>query len=48
MNNLVCISDCHLGYRHRFKAQRLHHYLNAFNDAIGGSYLATLQKMRGT
>jgi DNA repair exonuclease SbcCD nuclease subunit len=35
MNNLVCISDCHLGYRHRFKAQRLHHYLNAFNDAIG-------------
>ncbi|MDD5112110.1 MAG: DNA repair exonuclease [Candidatus Altiarchaeota archaeon] len=34
MNNLVCISDCHLGYRHRLKAQRLQHYLNAFNDAV--------------
>ncbi|MFH1126266.1 MAG: DNA repair exonuclease [Candidatus Altiarchaeota archaeon] len=34
MNNLVCISDCHLGYRHRFKIQRLHHYMHAFNDAV--------------
>jgi len=34
MNNLVCISDCHLGYRHRFKTRRLHHYMNAFEDAV--------------
>jgi DNA repair exonuclease SbcCD nuclease subunit len=34
MNNLVCISDCHLGFRHRFKTKRLQDYMKAFNDAV--------------
>ena len=32
---LACISDCHLGYRHRFKTQRLLDYLSAFDEAVG-------------
>jgi len=31
---IACISDCHLGYRHRFKTQRLVDYLSAFNEAV--------------
>jgi DNA repair exonuclease SbcCD nuclease subunit len=34
MNNLVCIGDCHLGYRHRFKTKRLYDYVHAFEDAV--------------
>jgi DNA repair exonuclease SbcCD nuclease subunit len=34
MTSICCISDCHLGYRHRLKKQRLRDYANAFNDAI--------------
>ena len=32
---LACVSDCHMGYRHRFKTQRLRDYEAAFNDAVG-------------
>jgi DNA repair exonuclease SbcCD nuclease subunit len=31
---LACISDSHIGYRHRFKTQRLRDYVTAFNDAV--------------
>ncbi|MCX6695522.1 MAG: metallophosphoesterase, partial [Candidatus Altiarchaeota archaeon] len=34
MVSIACISDCHLGYRHRFKTQRLFDFLNAFNDGV--------------
>jgi len=34
MTSICCISDCHLGYRHRLKLQRLRDYENAFNEAI--------------
>lgn len=34
MNEICVISDCHLGYRHRLKHQRLIDYENAFKDAI--------------
>jgi DNA repair exonuclease SbcCD nuclease subunit len=34
MNNLCCISDCHLGYRHRQKVQRLKDYEAAFKEAL--------------
>lgn len=35
MTTICCISDCHLGYRHRMKLQRLRDYENAFREAIG-------------
>lgn len=35
MNTTICcISDCHLGYRHRMKLQRLKDYESAFREAI--------------
>jgi len=34
MVSIACISDCHLGYRHRFKTQRLEDYVNSFNEAV--------------
>ncbi len=34
MTTLCCISDCHLGYRHRLKLQRLRDYENVFREAI--------------
>ncbi len=35
MNSIICcISDCHLGYRHRLKKERLRDYENAFEEAI--------------
>jgi DNA repair exonuclease SbcCD nuclease subunit len=33
MANIAFIGDCHLGYRHRFKLQRLRDYSFAFEDA---------------
>ena len=32
--NICCISDCHLGYMHRMKKERLTHYENAFREAV--------------
>ncbi|MFH1403303.1 MAG: DNA repair exonuclease [Candidatus Altiarchaeota archaeon] len=32
--NIACISDCHIGYRHRFKTQRLWDYVSSFHDAL--------------
>ncbi len=32
--NICCISDCHLGYKHRFKETRLKDYENAFLEAV--------------
>lgn len=34
MNEIVFVGDCHLGYRHRFKQQRLLDYASAFRDAL--------------
>jgi DNA repair exonuclease SbcCD nuclease subunit len=34
MANIAFIGDCHLGYRHRFKAQRLRDYARAFEEAV--------------
>jgi len=34
MNPFICISDCHLGYRHRFKVDRLRDYLRSFEEAL--------------
>ncbi|MBD3262412.1 MAG: hypothetical protein GF334_12240 [Candidatus Altiarchaeales archaeon] len=34
MPSLCAISDCHLGYRHRFKTSRLRDYVRAFTDAV--------------
>jgi DNA repair exonuclease SbcCD nuclease subunit len=34
MKNICCISDCHLGYMHRMKKERLNHYETAFTEAI--------------
>lgn len=34
MTTICCISDCHLGYRHRMKVQRLRDYEKAFLEAI--------------
>lgn len=35
MVSLVCISDSHLGYRHRFKVERLKDYQRSFQEAMG-------------
>ena len=34
MTRIAFIGDSHLGYRHRFKAQRLHDFAHAFEDAV--------------
>ncbi|MBN2013975.1 MAG: DNA repair exonuclease [Candidatus Altiarchaeota archaeon] len=34
MASICCISDCHLGFRHRLKKQRLKDYEKAFNEAL--------------
>jgi len=34
MTTICCISDSHLGYRHRMKRQRLLDYENSFRDAV--------------
>jgi DNA repair exonuclease SbcCD nuclease subunit len=34
MTSICCISDCHLGYRHRLKVQRLKDYEASFNEAL--------------
>lgn len=34
MTSIVCISDAHLGYRHRFKVERLKDYERAFCSAL--------------
>jgi DNA repair exonuclease SbcCD nuclease subunit len=35
MARLAFIGDCHLGYRHKFRAQRLRDYAASFDDAVG-------------
>ncbi len=32
--SIVCVSDCHLGYRHRFKTRRLEDYQRSFEEAL--------------
>jgi DNA repair exonuclease SbcCD nuclease subunit len=34
MTSICCISDCHLGYRHRLKVQRLRDYEASFAEAL--------------
>ncbi len=34
MTSICCISDCHLGFRHRLKVQRMKDYEKAFNEAL--------------
>lgn len=34
MATICAISDCHLGYRHKFKAKRLEDYASAFGEAV--------------
>lgn len=34
MVSIAALSDCHLGYRHRFRADRLRDYLASFTDAV--------------
>ena len=34
MSVICCISDCHLGYMHRLKKERLEDYENAFTEAV--------------
>ncbi|VVB54234.1 DNA double-strand break repair protein Mre11 [uncultured archaeon] len=34
MPNLICISDSHLGFRHRLKTQRLKDYARCFTEAV--------------
>lgn len=34
MKTICCVSDCHLGFRHRLKKQRLRDYEKAFNEAL--------------
>jgi len=37
MSTLVALSDSHLGYRHKFKLQRLKDYASAFEEAVDGA-----------
>lgn len=37
MSVICCISDCHLGYMHRLKKERLADYEKAFSDAVAKS-----------
>ena len=34
MASIAFIGDCHLGYRHRFKTQRLRDYSQAFEEGV--------------
>jgi DNA repair exonuclease SbcCD nuclease subunit len=34
MQHIAFIGDAHIGYRHRFKSQRLQDYVSAFNEAL--------------
>jgi len=34
MSTICCISDCHLGYMHRLKKERLEDYEKAFSEAV--------------